>query len=131
MEQGQTNGFHRKSVAWHKSMELTTQVYRLTRSFPADERFGLTNQIRRAAVSIPSNIAEGHGRLNTRELLQFLGIARGSTLEVLTQLELANALGFTRQEQVLSAHNLATEVLKLLNATIATLQAKSTTTRRP
>ena len=129
MGQGQTNGFHRNSVAWNKAMELTVQVYQLTRSFPTDERFGLTNQLRRAAVSIPSNIAEGKGRLNTRELIQFLGIARGSTLEVLTQLELANALGFGKQGEVHPAERLATEVLKLLNATLTTLQSKAA--RRP
>jgi len=111
-------------------MELTVKIYELTRAFPSDERFGLTNQLRRAAVSIPSNIAEGNGRLNTREFIQFLAIARGSTLEVLTQLELANALGFSKEEPVREAEELATEVLKLLNATMTTLQAKGTT-RRP
>ena len=130
MGQGQTNGFHRKSVTWNKAMELTVKIYELTRAFPSDERFGLTNQLRRAAVSIPSNIAEGNGRLNTREFIQFLAIARGSTLEVLTQLELANALGFSKEEPVREAEELATEVLKLLNATMTTLQAKGTT-RRP
>lgn len=131
MTQGETNGFHRKSVTWNKAMELTVKIYELTRAFPSDERFGLTNQLRRAAVSIPSNIAEGNGRLNTREFVQFLGIARGSTLEVLTQLELANALGFSKGGgALLEAEQLATEVLKLLNATITTLQAKGTT-RRP
>jgi four helix bundle protein len=75
-------------------MELAALVYQLTRSFPVDERFGLTNQLRRAAVSIPSNIAEGKGRQSTGDLVQFLSIARGSTLEVQTQLELAEMLGF-------------------------------------
>jgi len=63
---------------WQKSMELTVVVYRITQSFPREEAFGLTSQLRRSAVSIPSNIAEGQGRLNTREFRQFLGIARGS-----------------------------------------------------
>jgi four helix bundle protein len=75
-------------------MELASVIYKVTQHFPSDERFGLTNQLRRAAVSIPSNIAEGKGRLTTGELIQFLGIARGSTLEVQTQLELASMLGF-------------------------------------
>jgi four helix bundle protein len=67
-------------------MELSTAIYKATRTFPQDERFGLTNQLRRAAVSVPSNIAEGRGRLTKREFLHFLGIARGSSaLEVETQ----------------------------------------------
>jgi len=77
----------RNSVAWQKAMELSKAVYEVTRKFPSDERFGLTNQLRRAAVSVPSNIAEGRGRLTQGEFLQFLGIARGSALEVETQLE--------------------------------------------
>ena len=75
-------------------MELTTVIYRLTQSFPREEMFGLTSQLRRSAISIPSNIAEGQGRLNTREFLQFLGIARGSNCELQTQLEIARRLGF-------------------------------------
>ena len=67
-------------------MQLTITVYRLTKDFPRDELYGLTSQIRRAAVSMPSNIAEGHGRLNTGEFKQFLGIARGSNAELQTHL---------------------------------------------
>jgi four helix bundle protein len=66
----------RDLVVWQRAMQLTVAVYKLTRAFPREELYGLTNQIRRAAVSMPSNIAEGHGRLNTREFCQFLGIAR-------------------------------------------------------
>jgi len=73
-------------------MELTVAVYRITASFPREEVFGLTSQLRRAAISIPSNIAEGQGRLNTREFRQFLGIARGSNCELQTQLEIARRL---------------------------------------
>jgi four helix bundle protein len=69
-------------------MQLTVAVYRLTREFPRDELYGLTSQMRRSAVSVPNNIAEGHGRLNTWEYKQFLGVARGSNFEVQTQLEL-------------------------------------------
>jgi len=70
-------------------MELTVAIYRLTQGFPREEMFGLTSQLRRCSVSIPSNIAEGQGRLNTREFRQFLGIARGSNCELQTQLEIA------------------------------------------
>lgn len=115
---------HRSSVAWQKGMELTKVVYQLTRDFPADERFGLTNQLRRASVSIPSNIAEGKGRLTTGELLQFLSIARGSTLEVQTQLELALDMAFGDATAIERAQALATEILRILNASISTLRAR-------
>jgi four helix bundle protein len=112
----------RSSVAWQKAMELSAAVYRVTRGFPADERFGLTNQLRRAAVSVPSNIAEGRGRLSRGEFLQFLGIARGSALEVETQLELAIALGFGDRGEIESVQRLAVEVGTILNASIGTLR---------
>ena len=79
---------------WQLSMEFVTEIYRITRTFPREELFGLTAQIRRAAVSIPSNIAEGHGRSSPREYRQFVGQARGSLLEVETQLEIAHNLGY-------------------------------------
>ena len=105
-------------------MELASVIYKVTQRFPAEERFGLTNQLRRAAVSIPSNIAEGKGRLTTGELIQFLGIARGSTLEVQTQLELASMPGFGESAGLALAQSLACEELKMLNASLATLRAK-------
>jgi four helix bundle protein len=105
-------------------MELARLVYLLTQGFPADERFGLTNQLRRASVSIPSNIAEGKGRLTTGELIQFLSVARGSTPEVQTQLELASMLDMGDRSCIAKAQDLAIEELKILNATIATLRAK-------
>src|SRR5690349_21718018 len=77
---------------WQRSMQLAVSIYRLTKDFPREELYGLTSQIRRAAVSIPSNIAEGQGRIGAGEFRQFLGIARGSTCEVQTQFEIARAL---------------------------------------
>jgi len=71
---------------WHKAMELTTEVYRLTANFPKEEKYGLTSQIRRAAVSIPSNIAEGAGRNSNKEFVHFLAISNGSSYELQTQL---------------------------------------------
>jgi four helix bundle protein len=115
---------HRNSVAWQKGMALAAVIYRVTQRFPVDERFGLTNQLRRAAVSVPSNIAEGKGRLSTGELIQFLGIARGSTLEVQTQLELASMLGFGDPAGIREAQGLVGEEVKILNATLVTLRAK-------
>jgi four helix bundle protein len=110
-------------------MELSATVYRVTRSFPPDERFGLTNQLRRAAVSVPSNIAEGRGRLTSGEFLHFLGIARGSALEVETQLELALTLGFGEKHSVESAQCLAIEVGTILNASITTIREKIASTK--
>ena len=105
-------------------MELATQIYSLTRAFPSDEKFGLTNQLRRAAVSVSSNIAEGQSRLTKGEFAQFLAIARGSNAEVRSQLELARRLNFGTPETVAHCEALATEVSKMLNALIATLKSK-------
>ncbi|RZL13238.1 MAG: four helix bundle protein, partial [Pedobacter sp.] len=77
---------------WNKAIDLTVNVYKATSSFPSDERFGLTSQSRRAAVSIPSNIAEGAGRNSMKEFNNFLGIANGSSYELQTQLVIANKL---------------------------------------
>lgn len=120
-------GRYRESSTWQRAMQLARSVYRATRRFPADERFGLTNQLRRAAVSIPSNIAEGKGRLTQGELIQFLGIARGSLLELQTQLELAAMEGFGLEQELDEAYGLADEVLKMINASIRTMRASKET----
>jgi four helix bundle protein len=85
---------HQRLLAWQESMALAKTVYALTAGFPRDETYGLVSQLRRAAVSIPSNIAEGAARLGKREFRQFLGIARGSLSELDTQLILSRELGF-------------------------------------
>ncbi|MBS1556442.1 MAG: four helix bundle protein [Bacteroidetes bacterium] len=77
---------------WHKAIELTTEVYRLTAEFPKEEKYGLTSQVRRAAVSIPSNIAEGAGRNSDKEFVHFLGISNGSSYELQTQLIISKNL---------------------------------------
>ena len=79
-------------------MELVTEIYRVTRSFPKDELYGLVSQLRRAAVSVPSNLAEGHGRNSRKEFHHFIGQARGSLAEVETQVEIAKNLGFLRPD---------------------------------
>ena len=104
-------------------MQLCLAVYKLTGNFPRDEMYGLTNQVRRAAVSISSNIAEGHGRGTTGQLIQFLCIARGSNFEVQTQLMIASGLGFGSSELAGECEGLSNEVGKMLNATLATLRA--------
>ena len=86
---------HEQLEAWKFAMQLVKSVYQLTADFPAEERYGLASQMRRAAVSIPSNIAEGAGRNGEKEFLNFIGISRGSLAELETQLQLAVMLGFT------------------------------------
>lgn len=83
---------------WNKAIDLTVDVYKATADFPSDERFGLTNQSRRAAVSIPSNIAEGAGRNSNKEFNQFLGIANGSSYELQTQLVISNKLNLLNDD---------------------------------
>jgi four helix bundle protein len=90
---------YRDLIAWQKAIELVTEIYRATQGFPDRERFGLTSQLRRAAVSVPSNVAEGQGRRSTGEFKQFLGHARGSLLEVETQIFIANNLGYFRKNK--------------------------------
>ncbi|HOM41738.1 MAG TPA: four helix bundle protein, partial [Bacteroidales bacterium] len=85
---------HRNLEVWNKSVELVTEIYKVTESFPKSELYGLTNQIRRSAVSIPSNIAEGAARASSKELLQFLSVALGSVAELETQLIVSGNLNF-------------------------------------
>jgi four helix bundle protein len=108
---------------WQKSMQLAVTVYGLTRDFPREELYGLTSQIRRAAVSVPSNIAEGQRRLNLGEFKQFLGIARGSNCELQTQLEIARALGFGNSDLLNQADGLSHEVGKMIYAFLESLNA--------
>jgi len=103
-------------------MQLTVAIYRLTQEFPREEVYGLTSQIRRSAVSLPSNIAEGHGRLNTGEYRQFLGIARGSNCELQTQLEIARVLKFGSSKLLDEAEGLSHEVGKTLYAILESIK---------
>jgi four helix bundle protein len=95
-------------------MELVTEIYQITRIFPKDERFGLISQLRRAAVSVPSNVAEGYGRNSRNELHHFIGQARGSLCEVETQVELAKNLGFLKEELATELSKKVAEVGRLL-----------------
>jgi four helix bundle protein len=101
-------------VVWQRAIELTVAVYKLTSSFPDSERFGLTSQLRRASVSIASNIAEGYGRSTKGEYLQFLGHARGSKCEVETQLIIAEKLCLGSESERQQAESLADEVDRML-----------------
>jgi four helix bundle protein len=101
---------------------MALAIYKLTTLFPTAEQFGLTSQLRRAAVSVASNIAEGYGRSTKGEYLLFLGHARGSNCEVQTQLVLAKALGFGSEQELLSAESLSSEVSKMLVAMMKKLR---------
>ncbi len=101
-------------IAWQKAMDLVTVIYKCTADFPREEMFGLTNQLRRAAVSIPSNIAEGQGRKTTREFLHFLSIARGSLQELETQVRPAERLGYMKDQGGGESLHLTTEVGRLI-----------------
>lgn len=94
---------HYKLDAWKLSRTLVTDIYKMTREFPKEELFGLTSQIRRSAVSIPSNIAEGAARSGSKEFAQFLNIARGSLSELETQLLIATDLGYIRENDPIFA----------------------------
>jgi len=91
-------GSFKDLLVWQKSFRIAINIYKVTRDWPESERFGLTNQVRRAAVSVPSNIAEGQARRTPKEFVQFLYISRGSLAELETQLLLASELGFGRKE---------------------------------
>lgn len=112
----------RDLVVWQRAMELTVVIYKLSATFPKEEIYVLGYQIRKSAVSIPSNIAEGHGRLNTGEFRQFLGIARASNFELQTQLEIAQTISIGDAKLNDKAMSLSNEVGKMLFAMLATLK---------
>jgi four helix bundle protein len=107
---------------WNKAMQLTENVYKLSSDFPIDEKYNLTNQIRKSAVSIPSNIAEGAGRNTNGEFRNFLGIANGSSYELITQLYLAERLNISKSEIVQPIINDVVEVCKMNYALQKSLQ---------
>jgi four helix bundle protein len=109
-------------IVWQRSMELAVTVYRITQKLPANEQFGLTSQLRRAAVSIPSNIAEGYGRQSTGNYRQFLSISRGSLMELETQIDICERLKYLA---VLETENILkeiTEISKMLTSLISKIK---------
>jgi len=110
---------------WQKAHQLVLQIYRHTRSFPAEERFGLTAHLVKSAVSIPSNIAEGCGRETDKELARFLSIATGSATETEYQVLLAKDLGYLNQQTYQELNSLANEVKRMLHAFIQRLSAST------
>ena len=117
-----SNGYRDLNV-WQKSMDLVTEVYKLVKLLPKEETYALSDQMRRAAVSIPSNIAEGQARNHVKEFINFLSIAKGSLAELETQLMISVRLNYLSSAQVESVLKLASEVAKMLNV----LNSKLTT----
>ncbi|MEH6665228.1 MAG: four helix bundle protein [Brevundimonas sp.] len=115
---------YRDLIVWQRAMGWVTEVYSASRTWPSDERFGLTSQARRAAVSVPANIAEGCARRSTGEFLQFLGIARGSLAEVETLLILAARLGYLDDATCKPLLAEADEISRMLAALIAALKRR-------
>lgn len=109
---------HKDWVVWQKSMDLVECVYRITKHFPPSEGYGLTSQMQRCAVSIPSNIAEGYRRMSADDSLRFYKISFGSASELETQLEIARRLGYSSEENLKETSELLLEVLKLLSSMI-------------
>ena len=115
---------YRELIVWQKAMQLTTEIYKVTRAFPREEMYALTNQLRRAAVSIPSNIAEGQARETTADFLKFLSIASGSLAEVETQIDLAVMLNYLTQQETILVKQLSEEIRRMLARLKQSLKTK-------
>ena len=115
---------YRDLKAWQKAMELVKEIYRVSREFPKEELFGLMSQIRRAAVSIPSNIAEGHAKLSRKEYQHYLGHARGSLAEIETQILIARDLDYLSEIDMNHILDISAEVGRVLNGLLNSLMKK-------
>ena len=111
---------HRDLVVWQKSMEHVTQIYAATRNYPKDEVFGMVSQMRRAAVSIPSNISEGYGRLYDKETVKFLSNALGSACELETQIEISKNLDLLKNDEANQLLDEIRAIIRMLTALIKT-----------
>jgi four helix bundle protein len=115
---------YKELKVWQKAYQLCITIYKITKHFPKEERYGLTSQIRRSAVSVPSNIAEGYGRKTTQEYMQFLYIAYGSHCELETQIMLSKDLGYIKSDDFQKLQQDIGEVERMLKALIKSLQIK-------
>jgi len=115
-------GDFKSLMVWQKSVSLVTEIYLLTENYPKNEVFGLTSQIRRASVSIPSNISEGHSRRSSSDYIQFLKIARGSLAELETQILISKNLNFISENQYVEFETKSIEIAKMLNSLITSIQ---------
>jgi len=109
---------YRDLLVWQKAMELVTEIYHLTKSFPGEERYGLTSQLRRSSVSLPSNMAEGYGRNSTQDYIRFLRIANGSLFELQTQLDIARNLKFLSEDSFSLLFEQSREIERMLSSLI-------------
>jgi len=109
---------HKDLLVWQKSMELVTEIYKVTKEFPKEEIYGITSQIRRSAISVPSNIAEGAGRKSTKEFKQFLFIALGSLSELETQVIIAKNLNYIDEETNVKINNEIVTLIKMIASLI-------------
>jgi len=116
--------FYKDLDVYKKSIDFVVDIYKTTESFPDSERFGLVSQLRRAAVSLPSNLAEGSGRNGRKELINFLHLARGSLFEIGTQLEISHRLGFVSQENYAKLEERRATIQRMMNALISSLRKK-------
>ncbi len=116
---------YKELKVWQKAMDLVVEVYKITNILPKYETYGLSDQMRRSAVSIPSNIAEGQGRHSIVEFIRFLNIARGSYSEIDTQLLICKRLGYIQESDIEKALTLSNEVGKMLSALISSLKSTS------
>ena len=113
-------------IVWQKSIELVKEIYRITEMLPKSEIYALISQMRRAAISVSSNIAEGYGRRSLKEYVQFYSIAYGSALELETQLLISKELQFITEKDFVRCENLLIEVLKMLHSMLYTMNSKLT-----
>lgn len=116
---------HKDLIVWQKSMDLVLRVYKITAQFPKEELYGITSQMRRSVLSIPSNIAEGYGRFSDKELIRFLFISLGSASELETQIILSKDLNFLAEEDFNVLSGLVNEIIKMLVALIRTKNSGS------
>ena len=121
-------GLYRDLIVWQQSMQLVKQVYQLTKSFPHDEMYGLSSQVRRASVSVASNIAEGQGRQSRPEFYQFLSKARGSLMEVETQILIASELSYATSTKCDELLVLTARIGRLLNGLMSSLKVQKSKT---
>lgn len=113
---------YRQLIAWQKAMNFVMEVYKVTKTFPRDETYGLASQLRRAAIAIPTSIAEGQARYSSNEFFHSLGRARGALVEVETQLIISRNLGYFDPERGQQLLDKATEVGKILNGLVAAIR---------
>jgi four helix bundle protein len=116
---------YRDLVAWQKAMKFVAEIYAVTQRFPGEERYGLTNQLRRASVSVPSNIAEGQARFSQKEFHHFLSQARGSLVEIETQLLIARDLKYLQPAKADNMLAIADELGRILNGLIASIKTRA------